>query len=341
MVTPPLLDRRPAARSDHWLYALLPAFPVLLLVMRLWYLSGQDLQTLLLLMQYVSPLGLVTTLLVTLVWIPPAIVLLIRALGALEETSDPAEAARRPTWLVRAARRVPDWVVASAVLLAALTWQMRFLPMLLMLALAITGLTVRQRFPDNPRLVRAACVAAPVAAAVAAYLWLAPAIVQAMVAREPVTAALLLLPPAVAPLLTGPVPARTARPVTHAVAIAALMVAPILAGAILLKAPILPTVAVEVGAAPGAAPVRVVIGHVIVVDNQMTTLLDENGAVQFVLTSQVMSETLCPDDRQIPTIPVSVHDWQVEQTVLTWITPSHATGPVDPRCRGRALVPHR
>jgi hypothetical protein len=346
-VTPSSPDQRAAVgdehrlyrRNEHWLYATLPAFPVLLLVLRLWYLSGQDLQTMLLLVQYVSPLGLVTTLLITLVWIVPAVVLLIRALGALLQASDSSEQERRPTWLVRASLRVPNWVVASALLLAALTWQMRFLPTLLMVALAITGLGVRQRYRKDIRLVRAVCVVVPLAVAVAAYLWLAPAILDAFVQDEPVTVALLLLPPAMSAFLTGPVPANVARPLTHSVAIAAAMLAPFLAGAILLKAPVLPTVAVEIGpATKDTAPARVVIGHVIVVDNQMTTLLDEHGDVQFVLTSQVMSETLCPDDRQIPTIPVSVHDWQVEQTVLTWITPSRRPATLDPRCQGRPIT---
>jgi hypothetical protein len=331
---PFLPDRRPGVSNEHWLYAVLPAFPVLLLVMRLWYVSGQDLQTLLLLMQYVSPLGLVTTLLITTVWILPAIVLMIRALGALLEASNPAEANRRPTWLVRAGRRIPDWVVASAVMLAALTWQMRFLPTLLMLTLAITGLGVRQRYPANTRLVRTVCVAVPLTAAAVAFVWLAPAIAEAFAQHEPVTAALLLLPPVMSALLTGPVPAKVARPVTHSVAIVAVAVAPFLAGAILLKAPVMPTVAVEIG----PPPTRVVIGHVIVVDNQMTTLLDENGDVQFVLSAQIMSQTLCPDDRQLPTIQVSVHDWQVEQTVLTWITPSRRPLTLDPRCGGRPIT---
>jgi hypothetical protein len=45
-----------ARQTRQWVLTLLPAFPVLL-VLRLWQLSRQDMATMLLLVQYVSPLG--------------------------------------------------------------------------------------------------------------------------------------------------------------------------------------------------------------------------------------------------------------------------------------------
>lgn len=39
----------------QWLLPLLPTFPIVLLVLRLWYLSRQNVQTMLLFVQYVSP----------------------------------------------------------------------------------------------------------------------------------------------------------------------------------------------------------------------------------------------------------------------------------------------
>ena len=129
---------------------------------------------------------------------------------------------------------MPSWVVLLAFLLAALTWQMRFLPALLMVALAIVGLTVRARYARNTRRVRAACVVLPCAAAAAAYVCLGPAIADAFAQGEVVTALLLLVPPGLAPLLTGPVPAGVARMVTHWPALAAAVLAPFLIGAIFL-----------------------------------------------------------------------------------------------------------
>src|SRR2546423_1825153 len=115
------VQKAPAVRDQQWLLTVLPAFPLLLLVLRLWYLSRQNLQTMLLLVQYVSPLGLVSTLLITLVWIPPVLVLVGRALGALLQVSAASEAEAGGSWLVRGSQRIPNWVVAPAVLLAALT----------------------------------------------------------------------------------------------------------------------------------------------------------------------------------------------------------------------------
>jgi hypothetical protein len=334
----------PVVRDQQWLFTVLPAFPLLLLLLRLWYLSRQNLPTMLLLVQYVSPLGLVSTLLITLVWTLPLVVLVGRALGALLQLSTAEQPDGRRDWLVRVGLRIPDWVVVVAALLAALTWQLRFLPALLMLILAVVGLEVRRRHPDRPRLVRGVCVGLPLGVAVAAYAWLGPGIVTALREWQPATAALLILPPGLAVLLTGPVPQRAARVVIHSVAIVAALLAPFLVGAIFLQAPILPTVAIEIDADPhdSRPPQEVLIGHVISVNDRMTTVLDLRGGVHFVLNDELATETLCPDNEQIPAIPVDVHGWQVEQTPLAWITPVRRVTPLpgdtgDQRCQGRPL----
>ena len=326
------------ARDQQWLLTLVPAFPLILLVLRLWYLSRQDLPTMLLLVQYVSPLGLISALLITLVWVLPVIILVGRAFGMLLLVSAWTEADALRSWLVRVSVRMPDWVVVLAVVLAGLTWQMRFLPALLMVACAIVGLTVRTRYPGRPRLVGAVGVAVPVAVAAAAYAWLGPAIVDAFGQHEIVTALLLGVPPGLTPLLTGPVPARVARLVTHWPALVAALTAPFLIGTIFLHAPILPTVALEVdpGATDRTQP-QVIRGHVITVDDRMTTLLDADGSVRFVPNEQVRSKTLCPESRNVPASTVEVHGWPVEQTALEWIAPVPRPRPADPRCQGRPL----
>jgi hypothetical protein len=319
--TPPAAapgDRQ--TRDRQWLLTLLPAFPLLLLLLRLWYLSRQNLQTMLLLVQDVSPLGLISTLFITLVWILPLVTLVGRTLGELLLASAPDTAGS--LWLIRAGRRIPDWVVGLSVVLAALTWQLRFLPLLLMLTLSVLGLGVR-----NTRSNR-----------LLAYLWLGPAILSAFRQRQAGTAFLLLLPPFLAVLSTGPVPRRAARPLTGSIAIIAVLVTPFLVGANFLRAPILPTVAVEIDANPrDSTPPEVSIGYVISVNDRMTTLLDQQGTVRFVVNDQVMSETICPDDGRLPTIPVTVHGWQVEQPMLSWIAPARRPSATDPRCQGRPL----
>jgi len=329
------LDRRTAGRDQQWVLTLLPAFPLLLLVLRLWYLSRQDLQTMLLLVQYVSPLGLLSALLITLIWVPPVAILLTRALGALLLVSALSRMDALRSWLVRLSLRTPDWVVVLTVLVAGLSWQLRFLPALMMVSLAILGLAVRDRRPDSRRLVRGVCVVLPLVVAAAAYTWLLPAAVVAVRAGEDLTAALLLLPPALTVLLTGPVPAPAARLVTHWVAVVVALVAPFAIGAIFLRAPILPVSALEVG---DPARPTVLRAHVITVDDRTTTVLDMRGRVRFVPNDRVVSRALCPATaRDAPVSTVAARGWHVEQTALEWLAPAPPVDEQDPRCQGRPL----
>ncbi|GAA3394204.1 hypothetical protein [Cryptosporangium minutisporangium] len=338
--------RRRRGRDQQWMLTALPAFPLLLLVLRLWYLSRQDLQTMLLLVQNVSPLGLIGSLLITLVWVPPVFILVGRALGALLLVSS-IDAGR--SWLARAAGRTPGWVVLSAVGVAAVTWQLRFLPTLGMLLLVILALDVRLRYEDHPQLVRLACVVVPVACSVLGLLLFGPATLDALRAGEAETAFLLMGPVLALPFLTGPLPAPSARLVTHWVAMAGLVIGPILVAAIFVQAPVLPAVAVELkpdvaGLSPEADDpgvgerddVTVVRGQVITVDDRTTTLLESGGKVQFVPNDAVISQVLCPDPIAPPYSAVTVHGWQVERAMLSWLAPSRSqTAEPDPRCLGR------
>lgn len=326
-------------RNHQWVLTLLPTFPLVLLVLRLYYLSRQNLQTMLLLVQFVSPLGLVSAMLITLVWAVPLVILVLRLFGSLATVSARAAGEPYQSWLTRAVERIPDWVVAFAVLLALVTWQLRFLPSLLMVVVAIVALAARARREDGDPVVVAATVVAPVLAAIAAYVWLGPGIVAALAAGEPVTALLLALPPVASLLLTAPLPGRPARLLTHLTALGLAMVTPFLVGVIFLRAPILPAVAVEVGG--DGQPTRVVRGHVITVDDRLTTLLDEQGDVQFVPNVRVLSQTLCPDSAGVPTSAVAVRGWRVEEPALHWVGPRQRRTPDDPRCAGRPLAARR
>jgi hypothetical protein len=331
----PLVLRR--RDQQNWLWSVLPAFPLVLLVLRLWYLSRQDLPTMLLLVQYVSPLGLISALLITLIWTVPAVVLVLRVLGGLLLISarDPLDATR--SLLAVTALRMPDWVVVMAAVLAAITWQLRFLPALFMLLVSVLGLTAWQRHRDDRLVLRIVTLVVPAAAALVTWVWVWPGIVGAVAHREGSTLVLLTVPPLLGLLLTGPVPVRYARLATHWPAAVAALVAPFVVGAVFLRAPILPNSAVEFDT--GTGPPQVLRGHVITVDDTATTVLGLDGQVRFVPNVQMRSRTLCPETQRVPASAVLVRGWAVEESVLEWVAPTARITVADPRCLGHPLTP--
>ncbi|MBB2912146.1 hypothetical protein FHS43_003426 [Streptosporangium becharense] len=318
-----------APRNQEWLLTLLPAFPLVLLVMRLWYASRQDTQTLLLLVQTISPLGLLSAVLLTTVWVLPALVLGGRLLGTLHWLST-----GRSSWLVRAAERLPGWVVVLSVVVGLCTWQLRFLPTLAMMSLAVAGLTVRDRYPGHEGLRAVVCYALPVAVAVLSYVLLWPAVVAAFTARDVATAILLTLPPGLGVLLTGPVPGASAGVLTHGIAIGMSVITPFLVGVVVMKAPILPLIALQIEEREAQ---EVVVGYLVASDDQMSTVLGREGAVRFISNDRIRSRVLCPDPGEVPRTWVNLHGWYVEQSVLSWLAPTAQPEPVDQRCQGRAV----
>jgi hypothetical protein len=337
-VTAPITAARRRRVQLNWLLTALPAFPLALLVLRLWYLSRQDLPTMLLLVQYISPLGMISALFITLIWTVPAVILVLRMLGGmlLVSARSPAEATR--SLLAVTALRMPDWVVALAAVLAGFTWQLRLLPALLTLVVAIMGLTaVQRRRPGQELVLNVITLAVPIVLGVLILLWIWPGIVDAVSNGEVSTALMLAAPPILGPLLTGPVPPWAARLATHWPAVAAALVAPFVVGIVFLRAPVLPNSAVEVGARTG--PAHVVRGQLIAVDDTSTTMLQRDGEVTFIPNDQVRSKTLCPEPVRPPDSVVEVRGWAVEDSALEWVAPTRRAADVDPRCLGRPLDP--
>ncbi|WP_327025579.1 hypothetical protein [Micromonospora sp. NBC_01739] len=335
--TGPGIRRRPGARqTQQWLLTLLPAFPVLLLVLRLWRLSRQDMSTMLLLVQYVSPLGLLSALLIALVWAVPLVVLLPVVLGRLLQVSAPDRFDPERSLLAYIAVRTPGWVPVVAAALAALTWQLRFLPGLVMLLVWLVALHTRSRYPDRPRLLLVTGLILPVVVAAASYAWLAPAIRSAVGHGELATALLLALPPAGALVLTGPVPARMAPTVTRMVIYAVGVLMPLLTGTVFLRVPLLPAVAVEVGA-PHTQ--EVVLGEAVTVTDRMTIVLSRTGEIRFLPNDEVRAQVLCPDAGRVPSSRVAVAGWPVEDTALEWLMPRRPVGAPDSRCTGLVPLP--
>jgi hypothetical protein len=329
-----VIPRRRRAQLN-WLLTFLPAFPLMLLVLRLWWLSQQDLPTMLLLVQYISPLGMISALFITLIWTVPAVILVLRLLGGILLVSRPDDAGR--SLLAVTALRMPDWVVLIAAVLAAFTWQLRLLPLLGMLVVGILGLTAAQRFRGERWLMLWITIGAPVLVGLLVLIFVWPGITEAVRAGETSTALLLGVPPLLGPLLTGPVPAWSARLVTHWPAVGAALVAPVVIGVVFLRAPVLPNSAVEVG--PARGPVEVVRGQLIAVDDTATTVLQEGGLVTFVPNAQVRSKTLCPEPVRSPESTVAVRGWPLSASALSWIAPARRVTEIDPRCLGRPLDP--
>ncbi|GAA2185572.1 hypothetical protein [Micromonospora lupini] len=364
-----------ARQAQQWLLTLLPTFPVLLLVLRLWQLSQQDMSTMLLLVQYVSPLGLLSALLIALVWAFPVVVLAFGVLGRLLRLSAPDRFDPERSLLASGTARTPGWVITAAVALGALTWQLRFLPSLLMLGLWLLALRTRYLHPDQPTRILVVSVALPLAAAVVAYTVLGPAIWAAFQDGEVATAALLAVPPAATMVLTGPIPGWIAPTLTHGLAFTVAAVLPVVMGAVFLRVPLLPTAAVEVvpkesaattpgvaasttpgGPAPGVTipdvprnggtPTpdgppsadggrEVVLGALIAVTDTSTIVLDRTATVRFLPNGWVESQVLCPQPAAVPYSLVSVRGWPVEETALNWMMPRRPLADPDVRCEGR------
>jgi hypothetical protein len=317
----------------NWIFTVLPAFPLVLLVLRLWYLSRQDLPTMLLLVQYISPLGMISALFITLIWTVPAVVLVMRVLGGILLVSAPGRAGR--SLLAVTALRMPDWVVLLAVMLASFSWQLRLLPVLLMLVVSILGLTAVQRYRGERWLMAWITLGVPILVGLLVWIFVGPGVVAAVRAGEIGTALLLGVPPLLGPLLTGPVPERFARVATHWPAVGAALVAPFVIGVVFLRAPVLPNSAIEV--ADPAGHVHVVRGQLINVDDTSTTMLDPVGRVEIVPDGRVRSRTLCANPAGAPDTRVVVRGWPADESALEWVAPTMQEPESDPRCLGRPL----
>lgn len=291
----------------------------------------------LLLVQHVSPLGMLTALLTSLVWVFPLAVLGLWVLGMMLAISAPARFDPERSLLARATVRTPTWVLAGAVLLAALTWELRFLPSLIMISSAVLGLHARSRYGDDPVRIRRFCLLVPLAFAALWYLWAVPAVRAPQGELDAMTASLLLMPPGLAVLLTGPIPARVAPAVIRGAVAVAVVVAPFVLGTIFLRTPVLPTMAIELDAEDGdRRPPEVLLGGVISVDDRTTALLDREGVVRFIPNDRIRSQVLCPDLGRAPNRDFRLHGWHVEETSLEWLVPRRPLQEAPAGCTGRS-----
>ena len=62
-------------------------------------------------------------------------------------------------------------------------------------------------------------------------------------------------------------------------------------------------------------------GSPVSVDDRFTTVLDGKGQVHFLPGGDITTQVLCITGPQEPSSSVSIHGWQVEQSVLSWAAP--------------------
>jgi hypothetical protein len=328
--TEPITSHRPRQPDRQALWSLAVGVPALVSVLRLWVEAGGDLQTTLLLVSHVGPINLLAAFIVTAAWLVSAAVVLVLALGRLGRQATPPADNQTPwyLWTTRWATRTPTWLAVLAFAFAALTWKILWLPVLALAACAAFDWQPSRRPGRRLRW----------AAAAAGYTVLfGPPAVTASTAGYLLPAVLIAAPPLLIALgATRPVPGDLAtafaRPV-HLAATALLLAA--LAPAML--APVLPLSSITMSQPDDAAadtPPRVLRGNVIEVSDSTTAVLLEQGGVEFVRTTAIQTQVLCPERAQTPRYRLAIHGVSIEDSLLQ--AAGRFRRPVqrfDPRCR--------
>ncbi|HEY0696709.1 MAG TPA: hypothetical protein VGD43_02755, partial [Micromonospora sp.] len=319
---------RPFDRESFWTVAV--GLPALVSVLRLWAEAGGDLETTLLLVANVGPVNLFAGLVVTATWLVSAALVAVFAVGTLTRPGMPAGGGRLswPTLFAQLDWAAPRWLRIIAFVLAGLTWQLLYLPLLLLAACATFGW-----HPGGSRRRLVGWGAAGLA-----YLAVfGPVAVSALVNGYLVPAALVLLPPVLLVLgASRPLPAGLARPFA-VVAQSATVALVLLAVAPVLSTPVLPLSVVTV-TGPDGTPPQPIRGHVIEVNDATTAILRSRGGVDFIPNRRVADRILCPDQGQATRYRLWVFGLHVEDSLLQGIGRlRRPVTPLDPRCRPTIL----
>nr|QLJ98326.1 hypothetical protein HZU44_27065 [Micromonospora carbonacea] len=314
------------ARASQSFWAVVVAVPAVFSVLRLGVEAGGELQTTLLLVANVGPVNLLAGFLTTAARLLATGLVAVFALGAVLGVSvDRLPGYRRPLF-ARWADLTPTWFVLASFLLALVTWQILYLPMLLPAFAAA--------FQLRPEQLHELAVARVliVAALLGGYLFLlAPTLLDAWRQGELLVMALLGVPPVLALAIAGPLPGAVIRPLAS-VTEAAVLAMLVWAALPVISTPVLPLTVTTVQTAPNAT--EDVRGHVVVVDDVNMVLLQEQGGVRYVPTDQVKAQVLCPSEEELPRHRLRVRDFHVEDSLLEGlgrrVRPVHR---VDAACR--------
>jgi hypothetical protein len=319
-------------------WAIIVAVPAALSLLRVWIEAGGQLQTTLLIVGNVNTVNLFATMFLVGTRDATMALVSVFALGGLLGVSaTAAQTAGRPLrrrpLFARWADATPLFVLVTTFVLAVMTWQILYLPLLLP-AFVMTF----QAVPSYRGFTTAERLAAYVVVLVA-YGWLTwPTIVEAQRQREFAVLLLFVLPPLLVPLTAGAVPrnltrllAQVGQPATVFLGLWALLPA--------LTAPILPLTVTTLS--PPAEPSYSVRGYVINSDEQLTAILQERGGIRYVGNGDIVDRVLCPSAEELPVYRMWVRGLHVEDSLLeAWGRQRRPTPTIDAACRSTPDASH-
>ncbi|MBY8875434.1 hypothetical protein K7640_26720 [Micromonospora sp. PLK6-60] len=328
--TPPPAVRDPAerrARASQSFWSAVVGVPAIFSVLRLGVEAGGELQTTLLLVANVGTVNLLAGFLTTAARLLSTGLVATFALGAVLRVSVERMPAtvRRPL-LARWVDVTPAWFAVASFLLALITWQLLYLPLLVPAFVAAFQLTpARLHERRIPRLLI-------LAGLLVGYAWLlAPTLVDAARQREWLAVALLAAPPLLALWITGPLPGAVIRPLAS-ITEAAVLATLVWAALPVISTPVLPLTVTTVESAPGVT--EDIRGHVVTTDDVSMVLLQDRGGVRYVPTDQVRAQVLCPGEEELPRHRLRIHDFHVDDSLLEGlgrrVRPVHR---IDAACR--------
>ncbi|GAB7046812.1 hypothetical protein [Catenuloplanes indicus] len=307
----------PAARAGQSFWSVVVGVPAIFSVLRLGVEAGGELQTTLLLVANVDPINLIAALFTTAARFVSATLVGVLAIGGVALAGHTPDQGRLPLF-ARWLRAAPLWFAVAAFGLAAITWQIMYLPLLLPCAVAAF-----QSIVTVPRESRRT-VAAVAVAGVVAYGWLVgPTVAAAAGQGAWLVCTLFVAPPLLAPGVRGPLPRRFVGVLTVlAQSVALIMV--VTAAVPMITTPVLPlTVTTVLRADPadaaspaGARETEDILGHVITVDDVHMVILQESGGVRYVPTGLVRAQVLCPTEGELPRYRLWVRGFHVEDSLL-------------------------
>ncbi|MDR7276090.1 hypothetical protein [Catenuloplanes atrovinosus] len=200
--TPVEHERRARASQSFW--SMVVGVPAVFSVLRLGVEAGGELQTTLLLVANVDPINLMAALFTTATRFVSAGLVAVFAIGGVVLASRTPPA--KPALFARWTESVPLWFIVAGFLLALITWQVLYLPLLVPCAAAAFQAT-----PVLPAPTRGVVLAA--AGLLLGYGWLVGPTVSAAAGQgEWLVVALFILPPLLAPAVPGPLSRRLTGP---------------------------------------------------------------------------------------------------------------------------------
>lgn len=331
-------ERRARATQSFWTVAV--GVPAIVSVLRLVVEAGGELQTTLLLVANVNPVNLVAAFVTTSTRMASALLVLLFAISAVLAASvgpglNPADRDPRPL-VVRWKNVAPMWFAIVVVVVAFATWQLLYLPLLLLAITAMFQLSPTRLHPS--RKVQAALVV-PI---LLAYGWLlGPTVRDAWRQGEFVVIALLLVPPVLALVIAGPIHRLTVRPLAT-IGPLILLVAMLWTAYSVVTTPVLPLTVTTVETNPQSPflnpddpdATEDIRGHVIFVNDIHAVILQEHGGVRYVSTDDVRSQVLCPSERELTRYRLWIRGFHVEDSILEGLgRQKRPSPPVDVACR--------